>query len=66
MRKRFSAPVILADEPTGNLDGKTAADITDVLRENAHLYGKCVVMVTHSEEAAAKADVVIPMPFQGV
>ena len=50
------AQVILADEPTGNLDEETAAEITDILRESAHKSGKCVVVVTHSREIAQKAD----------
>ena len=53
------APVILADEPTGNLDADTADEITAVLKESAHAFGKCVVVVTHSGEAAKQADVVL-------
>ena len=53
------APVILADEPTGNLDEDTARDITEILKESAHQMGKCVVVVTHSNELAKQADVVL-------
>ena len=53
------APVILADEPTGNLDAETAEEITAVLKESAHAFGKCVVVVTHSGEVAKQADVVL-------
>lgn len=53
------APVILADEPTGNLDEDTASDITDILKESAHGMNKCVVVVTHSNELARQADVVL-------
>ena len=53
------APVILADEPTGNLDADTAEEITAVLKESAHTFGKCVVVVTHSGEVAKQADVVL-------
>ena len=53
------APVILADEPTGNLDADTAEEITAILKESAHTFGKCVVVVTHSGEVAKKADVVL-------
>ena len=53
------APVILADEPTGNLDEDTAGEITAVLKESAHTFGKCVVVVTHSGEVAKQADVVL-------
>ena len=52
------AQVILADEPTGNLDEDTAAEITSILRDSAHQAGKCVVVVTHSNELAKQADVV--------
>ena len=52
------APVILADEPTGNLDEDTARDITEILKESAHQMGKCMVVVTHSNELAKQADVV--------
>ena len=52
-------PVILADEPTGNLDADTAEEITAILKESAHVFGKCVVVVTHSGEVAKQADVVL-------
>ena len=53
------APVILADEPTGNLDADTAEEITVILKESAHAFGKCVVVVTHDREVAKQADVVL-------
>ena len=53
------APTILADEPTGNLDADTAEEITAILKESAHAFGKCVVVVTHSGEVAKQADVVL-------
>ena len=53
------ASIILADEPTGNLDADTAEEITAVLKESAHAYGKCVVVVTHDREVAKQADVVL-------
>ena len=53
------APTILADEPTGNLDADTAEEITAILKESAHTFGKCVVVVTHSGEVAKQADVVL-------
>ena len=52
------APVILADEPTGNLDEDTARDITEILKESAHKMNKCVLVVTHSNELAKQADVI--------
>ena len=54
-------PVILADEPTGNLDEDTAGEITGILKESAHGLNKCVIVVTHSNELAAQADVVLSL-----
>lgn len=48
------APVILSDEPTGNLDADTAEEITAVLKESAHAFGKCVVVVAHDREVAKR------------
>ena len=53
------APVILADEPTGNLDADTAEEIAAILKESAQAFGKCVVVVTHDREVAKQADVVL-------
>lgn len=57
----FDTPVILADEPTGNLDEDTAGDITKILKESAHELNKCVIVVTHSNELAAQADVILKL-----
>lgn len=51
--------VILADEPTGNLDVETANGMLGILEKLAHEYGKCVIVVTHSNELASRADVVL-------
>lgn len=48
--------VILADEPTGNLDRQTATGIHDLLFRCAHVHGKTVVIVTHHEELARLCD----------
>ena len=49
-------PVILADEPTGNLDSKTGHDVLKFLRElNTHEH-KTIVMVTHDDNLAQHAD----------
>lgn len=53
------AKAILADEPTGNLDEDTAAEITAMIKECAHQMQKCVVIVTHSNDLAKQADVVL-------
>lgn len=55
------AQVILADEPTGNLDEDTAAEITAILKDSAHTSGRCVVIVTHSNELAKQADIVLKL-----
>ena len=49
----FDPPVILADEPTGNLDSRNGAAVLSLLRGFSADAGCTVVMVTHSEEAAA-------------
>ena len=51
----FSPPLLLADEPTGNLDSKNGAAILDLLRQLNQQDGCTIVMVTHSEEAASAA-----------
>lgn len=53
------AKVLLADEPTGNLDEETGREITELLQESAHKLGKCVIVVTHSREMAEAADIVL-------
>lgn len=53
------APVLLADEPTGNLDEQTAKDIVEIFKKLAHEQDKCVIVVTHSKELAGEADEVI-------
>ena len=57
------APVILADEPTGNLDEDTAAEITKILKSNAHELNRCVIVVTHSEAVAKEADEVFYLSY---
>jgi putative ABC transport system ATP-binding protein len=54
-------PLILADEPTGNLDTKTGASIMALLTDIAHQDGRSVVMVTHNLEAASSTDRVITL-----
>jgi putative ABC transport system ATP-binding protein len=51
--------VIFADEPTGNLDSTTSAEILELLREAVSDYGQTTVMVTHDANAAAIADRVL-------
>jgi putative ABC transport system ATP-binding protein len=48
--------VVFADEPTGNLDSRTGAEILELLRGSVEDYGQTLVMVTHDARAAATAD----------
>jgi putative ABC transport system ATP-binding protein len=59
-------PLVLADEPTGNLDPATAARVLDVLIGQAREHGAALVLVTHSEAAAARADRVLHLSANGV
>ncbi len=54
-----NAKIILADEPTGNLDSKTSVDIIKLFQKLAHEDNKCIIMVTHSLEIASMSDVII-------
>jgi putative ABC transport system ATP-binding protein len=51
--------VVFADEPTGNLDSRTGADILELMRSSVEVYGQTMVMVTHDAQAAAMADQVL-------
>lgn len=52
-----SAPVILADEPTGSLDPATTKEVIAILKNAAREHGKCVIVVTHDSKVASQADV---------
>jgi iron(III) transport system ATP-binding protein len=55
-RALISKPTVLfADEPTGNLDSSTSAEILELLRRSVEEYGQTIVMVTHDARAAAVA-----------
>ncbi|HWT26843.1 MAG TPA: ABC transporter ATP-binding protein [Mobilitalea sp.] len=54
----YDPAVILADEPTGNLDGETQNSIIDIFRSLAHNEGKCIIIVTHSPDVARMSDIV--------
>lgn len=58
--------LILADEPTGNLDPRTAEQVMSVLVAQTRQHGTACVMVTHSEAAAARADRVLRLTVTGL
>ena len=58
--------LLLADEPTGNLDPRTASLVMDALIEQTRSQGSALVLVTHSEQAAARADRVLRLTAQGL
>ena len=51
--------IILADEPTGNLDSKTSQDVMSLLKVTSQRFSQTIVMITHSEEIAQMADRII-------
>ena len=56
-----NSPIIVADEPTGNLDEDTEEKIIEIFRSLAHEQGKIVVIVTHSRRVAEHADKVLKL-----
>ena len=55
------ARILLADEPTGNLDGANTENVMDILTDLARQNGYCVIVVTHDKEVADRADIVYRM-----
>ena len=53
--------IVLADEPTGNLDSENSKNIVEILKQLAHEENRCVIIVTHDPAVAEAADVVIHM-----
>lgn len=51
--------IILADEPTGNLDSKTSQDVLSLLKVTSEKFDQTIVMITHNEEIAQMADRII-------
>ena len=51
--------IILADEPTGNLDSKTSADVLGLLKRTSMEFNQTIVMITHNNEIAQLADRII-------
>lgn len=59
-RALMNAPaVVLADEPTGNLDSKNSQEIVELLRRSNRKYGQTLIVITHDESIALQADRVI-------
>lgn len=54
-----SPAIILADEPTGNLDSKTELEVMNLLKRCVREYGQTLVMITHDETIAQMADVIV-------
>ena len=59
-------PLILADEPTGNLDPTTAAQVLDLLQAQVRQEGAACLLVTHSAAAAGRADRVLRLTAEGI
>lgn len=51
--------IVLADEPTGNLDSKTSQDVLSLMKVTGQKFGQTMVMITHNEEIAQLADRII-------
>lgn len=51
--------ILLADEPTGNLDSATSQDVLSLLKVSSEKFGQTVVMITHNEEIAQLADRIV-------
>ena len=51
--------ILLADEPTGNLDSKTSQDVLSLMKVTGHQFAQTMVMITHNEEIAQMADRII-------
>jgi putative ABC transport system ATP-binding protein len=54
----YNPDILLADEPTGNLDGETQDAVMNIFLRLAQEENKCVIIVTHSPEVARQADIV--------
>ena len=56
----MNAPaVVLADEPTGNLDSKNSREIIELLKLSNQMYGQTLIVITHDEQIALQADRII-------
>lgn len=61
-RALMNAPaVVLADEPTGNLDSKNSREIVSLLKSSNRMYGQTLIMITHDESIALQADRIVSL-----
>lgn len=60
----YNPELILADEPTGNLDKETENEILEIFTKLAHEDNKCVIIVTHSDNVCSKSDVIYELKKQ--
>ena len=58
-QQRVAPAIILADEPTGNLDSRTSQDVLSLLKVTSQKFAQTIVMITHNEEIAQAADRII-------
>ena len=54
----YNPSIILADEPTGNLDKETEEEVLDIFTNLAHKDKKCIIIISHSKNVKEKVDVV--------
>lgn len=55
------AKLVVADEPTGNLDERNSLEIVKLFKELSHEQGKCVIVITHEREIANECDIVLEL-----
>ena len=55
--------IILADEPTGNLDTKTSLDVIGLLKNSSKAFNQTIIMITHNEEISQMADRIIRIEY---
>lgn len=58
--------LLLADEPTGNLDQETSMEIIELFKELAHKENKCIIVVTHSQDVAKQSDKAVYLQKQNL
>ena len=61
IKQGYNPKMIIADEPTGNLDNVTEADIMNIFKKLAHEENKCVIIVTHSDRVCEESDKVFKL-----